>query len=358
MRVRLRSGGCSLAVAMVTVNAACINFHPAPPPIPPAAAGEAPGETWRQDGIRGARAPLALTRSLVLIGASNRRVVAVSRDSGDVRWTARLPGDIVGGVLANETRIFAATGRPSGRVQAISLSGGTIWRANTGRMSSPLGLVADMVAGMTSTDEVVALNAATGRVRWRRYAGPSRTAPAAAGPGRMLVTTMDSLILLETTAGRTIARRPIHGVALAGWQVLGDHLVAGFSDSSVVAIAPATLRTVWRVTTDAPVLGPVAISGDTVWAATRTGTVYQIVSGDPPAVRVLATLGWPVTSGIVPVGPDLVLGGADGAIRGLNRDGTERWRVRVWPAVDVSPVELPDGFVAVGGDGDLYRFTR
>jgi outer membrane protein assembly factor BamB len=345
-------------VALMSVNAACINFHPAPPPIPPAAAGAAPSEAWSQNGIRGARAPLALTRSLVLVGASNRRVVAASRDSGTIRWTARLPGDIVGGVVANETRIFAATGRPSGRIQAISLAGGTVWRTNTGRMTSSLGLVEDMVAGMTVTGDVIALNAATGHVRWRRYAGPSRTAPAAAGPGRMLVTTMDSLILLETTAGRSIARRPVSGVTLAGWQPFGALLVAGFSDSAVVAIDPATLRTAWRVATDAPVLGPVAISGDTVWAATRTGTVYQIISANQPMVRVLATLDWPVTSGVVSVGPDLVLGGADGAIRGLSRDGSERWRVRIWPAVDVPPAELPDGFVAVGGDGDLHRFTE
>lgn len=215
-----------------------------------------------------------------------------------------------------------------------------------------------MIVGMTRREQVVAVNAATGRLRWRRHAGNSRTAPIAVGDGHVLVTTMDSLMLFETGAGRLVRHRPMRGVTLSGWMPLGALLVTGLADSAVVAIDPATLEEKWRVPTDAPVLGPVAVSSDTVWAATRIGTIYQIVARSTPAASVLAQLHWPLTSGIAAIGPDLIVGGADGTVRGLNRDGSERWRVQLWPAVDIPPVPLPDGFAAIGGSGDLHRFIQ
>jgi outer membrane protein assembly factor BamB len=54
----------------------------------------------------------------------------------------------------------------------------------------------------------------------------------------------------------------------------------------------------------------------------------------------------------------ILLGGADGIIRALRTDGTEIWRVRVWRPVELGPVPLNDGVLALGGNGDLHRFRR
>ena len=358
MKLKLRTRGWSLAALGMSVNAACINFHPPPKPIPATLVGDAPAELWTTGTARGVTGPLAVTGSIIAAAAANRSLVAVSVDSAHELWTAHLPGEVPGGVLADGDRLYVGTGRPSGRIQARSLDGTTLWSTSTDQITSPLASIGDMIMGMNRRGELVAVNAATGRIRWRRHAGSSRTAPADAGGGRGLVSTMDSLILYETTAGRLVARRPAPGVSLSGWQRLGPWLVSGTSESAIVALDTASLATAWRVSTDAPVLGPVAISADTVWAATRTGTVYQITGGARPLVRTIAELHWPLTSGVALIGRDLIVGGADGVLRGLNRDGSERWRVQVWPAVDVPPVALPDGFAAVGGEGDLHRFTE
>ena len=54
----------------------------------------------------------------------------------------------------------------------------------------------------------------------------------------------------------------------------------------------------------------------------------------------------------------VLLGGADGALRALRPDGSEAWRVQLrWP-IEVSPLVLDDGLLAVGGDGDLHRYRR
>jgi hypothetical protein len=54
----------------------------------------------------------------------------------------------------------------------------------------------------------------------------------------------------------------------------------------------------------------------------------------------------------------VLLGGADGTLRAFRPDGSEAWRVQLsWP-VELGPLLLADGMVAVGGDGDLHRYRR
>lgn len=355
MRLGLGAGAWSLAALVATVNAACINFHPPPPPIPPSRAGDAPAEAWERGTARGVSAPMVVTGGRVILASANRHLMAVSLDSARTLWDQHLPGDGGSGVLLDGDLLLVGTGRPGGKVMAVTPDGHARWRTSTGNVTAPLGVADGLVLAMTDDGEVAALDRRSGHLRWRRFVGPSRTAPRAAGRGHILVATLDSLLLLRSDSGIVTARRTTPGVVLGGWIEAGSWLVGGSTDSAVVALDAGSLATAWRVHVDAPVTGPIAASADTIWAATRIGSLYRIVQG---AATRIARLDWPLTSGVTIVGQDLVVGGADGAIRGLARDGSERWRVRVWPAVDVSPVELPDGFVAVGGDGDLHRFTR
>ncbi len=95
-----------------------------------------------------------------------------------------------------------------------------------------------------------------------------------------------------------------------------------------------------------------------MYLATRAGTLYRIESGPEPKLKTLARLDWPVTTPVTIVGRQILLGGADGVIRALRTDGTEIWRVRVWRPVELGPVPLSDGLLALGGNGDLHRFRR
>jgi outer membrane protein assembly factor BamB len=106
------------------------------------------------------------------------------------------------------------------------------------------------------------------------------------------------------------------------------------------------------------VLGSPAILGDTLFFASRTGTVYRIDPGPDPMAREIAALDWPVTTPLTVVNRSILLGGADGTIRALRTDGSEVWRVRVWRPVELGPVPLPDGLVAIGGNGDLHRYRQ
>jgi outer membrane protein assembly factor BamB len=106
------------------------------------------------------------------------------------------------------------------------------------------------------------------------------------------------------------------------------------------------------------VLSSPAASGDTLFAATRRGSVYRITGGTAPVADRLVELDWAVTAPVTVLDGLVLLGGADGTLRALHPDGTEAWRLQLrWP-VELGPQPLDDGFLAVGGDGDLHRYRR
>ena len=109
---------------------------------------------------------------------------------------------------------------------------------------------------------------------------------------------------------------------------------------------------------DAPVLGSPAALGDTLYVASRRGTVYRLPPGEPPSPERLVELDWPVTAPLTVVDGRLLLGGADGTVRALRPDGTEDWRLQLWRPVELSPLPLDDGLLAIGGNGDLHRYRQ
>jgi outer membrane protein assembly factor BamB len=133
-------------------------------------------------------------------------------------------------------------------------------------------------------------------------------------------------------------------------------LVAGTTDSQVVALDPATLATRWGVKVDAPVLDAPAAKGDTLYVATRRGTLYRIASPEPRRAEAVVELDWPVTTPVTIVDGQILLGGADGLLRALSPKGVELWRVQLWRPVELGPVALDDGIIAIGGAGDLHRY--
>ncbi|MEZ0332709.1 MAG: PQQ-binding-like beta-propeller repeat protein, partial [Gemmatimonadales bacterium] len=133
-------------------------------------------------------------------------------------------------------------------------------------------------------------------------------------------------------------------------------LVAGTTDSQVVALNPANLALNWSVKVDAPVLDAPAAKGDTLFVATRRGTLYRIVPAEPRRAEPVVRLDWPVTSPVTIVDGQILLGGADGILRALSPKGTELWRVQLWRPVELSPIALDDGIIAIGGAGDLHRY--
>jgi outer membrane protein assembly factor BamB len=349
----------SLALVLGGVNAACVNLRPPPPPVAATVVGNAPTLVWNRKAGRRFSGRLQLQDNTLYGGSIDRKVYAVDLSSGRVRWSRRLSGMIVGGVALAGDTVFAATSRPDGRIYALRRTNGKqIWRTDTGPIGVPLSIVDSVLVAQTQRGDVLGVDPVTGRIRWRRKSGVARAAAAPAGNGGVLVSTTDSLVRLMTADGKVTHRVVSPGVVVSSWVLHDGALVAGTTDSQVVSINPSDLTRNWTLRVDAPVLGSPAALGDTLFLATRAGTVYRIEPGPEPILKRIAALRWPVTSPVTIAGREIVLGGADGTVRALRTDGKEMWRVRIWRPVEIGPVPLSDGLLAVGGNGDLHRFRQ
>ena len=344
---------------MGSVNAGCVNFRPPPAPLAASAAGNAPVQLWTVRAGRKLSGNVEVEGNTLYAGGMDRKVYAVDLASGEVRWSARLSGMIVGGVLLSGDTIFVATSRPEGRVHALDTNKGkNIWRVSADPVAAPLAVIGGLLIAETQRGEVLALDPRTGKIRWRRRVGTARGAAMPAGTGGLLVSTTDSLFRLSLTDGRISHRVASPGAILSSWVPYRGALVAGTADSQLVSIDPANLQRIWSLTVDAPVLASPVALGDTLFLATRIGSVYRLDPGSEPSAKQIARLDWPVTAPVTVAHQHILLGGADGTIRALRSDGSESWRVRVWRPVELGPIPLTDGLLTIGGNGDLHRYRR
>jgi outer membrane protein assembly factor BamB len=346
-------------VLLGTVNAACINFRPAPRPLPEAVAAAAPTQVWASRAGRRFTGNVALLDGTLYGAGVDRKVYAVNLTSGRVEWAERLSGVVAGGVLVSGDTVYAASSRPDGRLYALDRrTGARLWRVRTGAVGAPLALVEGLVIVPTQRGDFLGLRAAQGDRRWRRKLGTSRVAPVDVGGGTIVVATVDSIFRLRAADGIVTHRVRTPGAVLSPWVRIGENLVAGTTDSQVVALDPATLGIRWAVRVDAPVLDSPAASGDTIFVATRRGTLYRIPPAQPRVVERVVELKWPITAPVTIVDGQILLGGADGLIRALRPDGSELWRLQLWRPVELGPMALDDGIIAFGGDGDLHRYRQ
>lgn len=353
-------GALSLALLLGSVNAACAPAPAAPAALTPEpSSGAAPAQVWRAKSGRRYTGRVVVAGETIYAGSVDRKVYAVDLASGQLRWSSRLGGLIGGGVLVVGDTVYAASGRPEGKVYALDAhTGRRLWRTTTGTVSAPLALVDGILVAETQRGEVFGLDPVAGTVRWRRIVGFSRIPAVQGDSGTLVVATIDSLFRLNARDGKVVRRARSPGAIVSPWLEHRGLLVAGTTDSSVVAIAPGDLRPRWRAVLDAPVLGTPAAQGDTLYAASRRGTLYRIAPDSVPVAAPIAELDWPVTSSVTVLGDLVLLGGADGTLRALRADGSEAWRVQLsWP-VELGPLPLADGMIAVGGDGDLHRYRR
>jgi len=356
----------SLGALSVALLLGCVNAGRGAAPAAPASlapeppdSGGAPAQVWRAKAGRRFTGPIVVAGETIYGGSVDRKVYALDLGSGQMRWSSRLGGLIGGGVMVAGDTVYAASSRPEGRVYALDAkTGRRLWRTATGPVGAPLALVDGVLVAETQRGEIVGLDPRVGTVRWRRKLGVSRIPAVAGDSGTIVVATMDSLFRVSAKDGKVIRRAPSPGAIVSPWIEHRGVLVAGTTDSLVVAIGPGDLRPRWRATLDAPVLDSPAAVGDTLYAATRRGTLYRIVADSEAAAAAIAVLDWPVTAPVTVVDGLLLLGGADGILRALRPDGSEAWRLHLrWP-VELGPLPLADGMLAIGGDGDLHRYRR
>jgi outer membrane protein assembly factor BamB len=354
-------GALSLVLLLGSVNAACGGYRPPPATqlLGAVVAGAAPTLVGAARGGRRLTGRVVVRDGTIYGAGVDRKVYALDLATGATLWSSRLSGLVTGGVLVSGDTVYAASSRPEGRVYALdSRTGKRYWRSKTGPVGAPLALVAGTLVASSQRGQLLGLDPDDGTIRWRQRMGMARISPLETGQGSLVMATVDSIYRVRAADGVVSHRVRSPGTIVSPWIIHRGGLVAGTTDSLVVAIDPANLRPRWSVRVDAPVLGSPAAVGDTIYAVSRRGTLYRIAPGDPPTPERVVELDWPVTAPLSVVDDEILLGGADGELRALRPDGTEAWRVRLWRPIELGPVALDDGLLAIGGNGDLHRYRQ
>ncbi len=94
--------------------------------------------------------------------------------------------------------------------------------------------------------QVVALDARTGKVRWRRAIGPSESSPAVANGIVYFGDWRGNVYALDARTGRTRWRVRVGGEVKAGVAISGDRLYVGAYDGHLYAFNVRTGRRFWR----------------------------------------------------------------------------------------------------------------
>jgi eukaryotic-like serine/threonine-protein kinase len=349
-------GALSLAALLGSVNASCVNFHPGPITLESGAAGSAPAERWTLRAGRAIAAPIGIYSATIYAAGMDRVVRAISIDSGKVRWTFRLSGTVLGGVVRADSSVYVASVHPEGNLLSLdAATGRKRWSTHIGEAAGPVALVGGVLLVATRAGDLMAVTPRDGVIHWRRHIGYARSAAVAAAGGAMIAS-LDSLFRVSVADGHVLARRVAPGAVLAPWRAAGNFLIGASTDSALVALRADDLSTAWEVRLDAPLFAAPELAGDTIFVASRIGSIYRAGVASGSATRV-AALNWPLTSGPVLYGSRLLVGGADGTVRALSRDGGDVWRVAVWRPAELEPVPLPQGLLIIGGNGDFHLYA-
>ena len=277
-----------------------------------AASGEI---AWERDFSAGAAARPAVSGATLIAGDLDGRLIALSRDGGEIIWTsAPFGGAIYGAVSANDSSAFAAS--ENGVAAAASLEDGALlWSYETGgAIYGGATLAGDSVFVASLDDWVYSIDAKTGGLKWK------------------------------TELGRGTASAPL---------VAGGKVLVGARDGRVYALDAASGANEWSFYAGASVEGGVAASEREVFFGARDGFAYSVSLRD-------GSLNWRRRIGSAPIRSAPALDGgllyiASGDfLRALDADsGDLAWWFRIGGGDEASAaLSVQDGAVYLGSPDD------
>ncbi|RDZ62468.1 hypothetical protein C5B90_14925 [Haloferax sp. Atlit-12N] len=158
------------------------------------------------------------------------RLLGLSREEGDRRFRAELPASLAGAPA------FVSAGDSSdagvvapvldGTLRRFATDGSESWRVDVGPSPSSVTVAGDTVFVGSATEELLALDAATGEIRWRASLRNTVFARPLVSDGRVYVGGADYfLYAFDAETGTRLWRRELAGPVTCGPTRVGDRLV-------------------------------------------------------------------------------------------------------------------------------------
>jgi len=319
----------------------------------------APQPGWHSNPGREIRGAPAAGKGVLAVGTTDKLVVLLGTDSGQVLWDHRVSGTIRGSPLLTDTLVYVATEEsPSGRVYALEMRSGKVaWDTKTGGVAAALSLTKDRLFAGTESGIVMALDPDTGGVLWRRrLTGAVRAAPVPTAAGLVVITTADSLYLLDPATGAVRRRSGAPGPVLATPAADSAHIYLGTVTGILADIDPATLDTVWTRNVGAGIYGSPAIARDTLFALTRAGLLISVPLATPAALHQV-DLDLVAVAGPTPLANGVVVADVGGVVRCVDPGtGAEHWRVTVSGRIDEPALVWEGRLILIGSHGQVVSY--
>ena len=318
-----------------------------------------PRPVWSSDVGHAIRGSPAIGEAVVAVGASDRFVALLDRETGDVFWRQRVAGTVAGGPLLDHDRLYVATeAAPDSRIYALRLRDGRpLWTTPATGVQAPLAFDGQALYAGSDDGVITKLDATTGKVAWRgRLPGGVRAAPVPSPLGIVVATTADSVYLVDAKAGGVRRRAPTPGAVVAAPVLADQRLFIATTSGQVQELDPATLHAIWTHNAGEPVMGAMALVHDTLHALARDGSLWFIPVNEPDRARVLR-LDLVSIAGPTPVATGVLVAGVSGEVLLVQRDdGRILWRARLDGPIEQPPLVRDRQLVVVAGRGDIHLY--
>jgi eukaryotic-like serine/threonine-protein kinase len=324
----------------------------------------------------------AVFRNTVYIGSGDGRLYALDLQTGAERWLFDAQSPIPSTPAVGDNRVYFGT--RNGTYYAVDATNGTLrWQFKTGAdlplkwghesgdyyTSSPV-YVDGLVIFGAGDGQVYAVDAKTGRERWRaRTEGRVRSSPAVSR-GLVYVGSMDGRIYcFELQSGRQVWRYETQGASLnsadfgfdrrtiqSSPAAVGGVVYVGSRDDGLYALSADTGKLRWRASHNISwIITTPAVADGRVYVGSSDGAFVQALDAATGEEVWRQNIGTVIWSSLAVSGDVLYFGDRAGRLLAIERGtGRSLWTLRTGGSVFSSPV-VANGLVIFGSvDNGVY----
>lgn len=317
-----------------------------------------PAVVWRAEAGRGSTGAPAVGDRITGLTTVDRRVVALDTRTGELFWQWRGGHTFAAGPVMGDGAMFIGSEGATGTLTSLALSSGRRnWYHRVGDVATPLVLRHGRVYGATTAGVVFAFDAESGRRDWMYRVSQTRSGVVVLGDMLAIVTTTDSLIVLEVGTGRITSRAALPATSISPPAVIDDSTIVYTAPTgAVVAVAVPAGRVRWQITTDGPAVGAPVVSRDTVFALTSTCEFWSIPL-DAPAAATSVPLGCVTRAGPALVHDGVLVATVGGTVELHERpNGRLLWADTLRSELRHPPMVLNGQIVVAQTLGDVVSY--
>jgi outer membrane protein assembly factor BamB len=206
------------------------------------------------------------------------------------------------------------------------------WSFNAGKLLEFSPIVVDGFLYFQDKNSLFyALDADTGKVRWKHDIGDLAAASPAYADGRLFAVTLEpgEAVGMRARDGKVLWRRPLPGRSETSPLVVGDKVIVGSESGDVFALDAETGKVVWQASTAGNVKGGLALDEGVLYGANYAGEVFALRASTGEFVWRSSTQGssfsrgGPVYSTPAVAFGRLFLGSIDGRVYSFDTDNGE-----------------------------------